>query len=1042
MKSASLAQLKSALHSAYLQDEKAALAALISQLSEYPATLIGIETRKLITVIRSKQKKPSLIAAFLQEYQLNTDEGLVLMEIAEALLRIPDHATQNTFLEDKLSNAQWREHFLNSDSVLVNMSTGALMLTGMIQGYVQHTRQQQLHIMHGLFERLGAPIIRQALKQAMQQLAYQFVLAETIDAAVVLSRQDKRYCFSFDMLGEAALTAEAAECYLQAYTAAIDRLVAETKGQSSSRLFANPGISIKLSALSPRYDPLHRTRAIKEISAKVLYLAQRARDANISVTLDAEEAERLEMSLEIFMTVYTAPELQHWQGFGLAVQAYQKRALPLLQWLAALASSYNKCIPVRLVKGAYWDSEIKKAQESGLSGYPVYTQKMVTDVAYLACAHFILQHHTCFYPQFASHNAHTLVAIRKMGKQHPGFEFQRLHGMGDALYEEILQRDWHIPCRVYAPVGHYQQLLPYLVRRLLENGANTSFINRIENPKFNMDQLALDPVQYVQSGSVKKNLNIPLPAEIYGPERLNSFGFNFGDALATEELQQQVDKWRQTTWQAAAIVNGTMCNGKAQNIFSPYDTTQCVGQICLASRDAVFEAVAIANSAYHDWRLYPVLERAACLRRAADLFEQHRIELACLCVREGGRTVPDALAEIREAIDFCRYYAAIALQQFAQAQILPGTTGEINQLFYFGRGVFLCISPWNFPVAIFTGQIAAALVSGNTVLAKPATQTPLSAFRCIQLLHEAGIPESVLHFIPTSTEVLEKSAIRHTAIAGIAFTGSTQTANIIQQNLVTAHRKIVPLIAETGGQNVLIADSSAHTEQLVQDVMVSAFNSAGQRCSALRVLFLQQEIADPVIHMLIGAMRQLQLGDPSQLCNDIGPVIDNAAMQHLNVHIRQMSKNSKLLCQLELPKILQQGSFFPPTLLEIASLQQLQAEVFGPVLHIIRYRASELESLIEDINAVGYGLTLGIHSRIECHIKMIQENVRVGNIYVNRNIIGAVVGAQPFGGMGLSGTGPKAGGPNYLLRFAVEQTCSVNTAAIGGNTRLVTSQRQ
>ena len=915
----SLAELRTAINSVYLQDEQTAIATCFEQLPDYPADAIVKLTKDLISNIRGKQNRQSLIAAFLHEYQLDSDEGMVLMEIAEALLRIPDSQTQDLFLQEKLSTADWQEHLMNSDSLLVNFSTGALMLTGMLEGQWQHSRQQQQHIMQRLFSRLGAPLIRSALKQAMQQLAYQFVIAETIETAIKVSQQQDHYRYSFDMLGEAALTADDAERYFQDYSDAIQQLARFKKPHTG--LYDNPGISIKLSALCPRFETSQRQRAVKEIATKLLTLVKQARLADITVTLDAEETERLDMSLEIFEHVFAQDELEHWPGLGLAVQAYQKRALPLLHWLAGLAMQHRRTIPVRLVKGAYWDTEIKKAQESGLADYPVFTWKNATDVAYLACAGYLLSKPKIFYPQFATHNAHTIAAIYQLGNQHPGYEFQRLHGMGEVLYEAIMQhRNWNIPCRIYAPVGNYQQLLPYLVRRLLENGANTSFINRIENTSISVTELAVDPVLSLRQNLQTVKASIILPDALYGQQRVNSRGFNFGDPEAIAQLQKDNLRLSGQQWQATAIVNGEMAGGDDKPVLSPFDQQLQVGQVNFTNTEMVESAVQSAAAAYNSWRLCPVETRAGYLQQAADLFEQQRLELASLCIREGGRTLKDALAEIREAIDFCRYYAASALQHFSQAEQLPGPTGESNQLFYYGRGVFVCISPWNFPVAIFIGQITAALAAGNTVIAKPSSLTPLSAFRCVQLLHQAGIPPSVLQFLPVDSTTLAKYCLANPAIAGVAFTGSTAAARSIHQTLANAHDKIVPLIAETGGQNVMIADSSAHAEQLVQDVLVSAFNSAGQRCSALRVLFLQQEIADRVIAMLIGAMKQLVIGDPGELSTDVGPVINADAVRQLSAHVVSMQGQAKLLYQCLLPKALSRNCFFPPTLLEIASL--------------------------------------------------------------------------------------------------------------------------
>ncbi len=1028
-----IATLRAAINQAYLADENEIAGELLAGLGTYDPLIVSDSAKTLVNAVRAKQDRQSPIEAFLREYQLNSKEGIVLMGIAEALLRIPDSPTQDLFLQEKLTKADWQNHSQHSHSYLVNLSSQALLLT---QKFEEHELLSERHwfpVFEQLLSRLGAPLIRSALKQAMQYLAGQFVFADSIQNAVKRSDQETAYRYSVDMLGEAALTADDAERYFHSYSSAIETLAGHAP---SSELYANPGISVKLSALCPRYEPLQHVRAVKELTDKLLSLTNKARSANISLTVDAEESERLDMSLAIFAAVFTHPDLSGWPGLGLAVQAYQKRALPTLRWLAALAENRHGKIPLRLVKGAYWDSEIKRAQENGLSNYPVFTHKSATDLSYLACTQFILSRPDVFYPQFASHNAHTLSAVYHRGKQHPGYEFQRLHGMGEALYSEIIENQhWQIPSRIYAPVGQYHELLPYLVRRLLENGANTSFINQISNPDISVEELIHDPVRLVKT-SVQNPL-IVLPGSLYGDQRLNSLGLNLADLELLQQLQQDLNNSADKHWQASPLINGSRYSGDQRFIINPYDNRLIVGNVIYADQKAIEQALDGAAQAFNEWRLCPVTTRADYLHKAADLLEQHRLELVSLCIREGGRTIKDALAEVREAVDFCRYYAQSALERFSVPAKLPGPVGEENLLYHYGRGVFVCISPWNFPIAIFIGQITAALAAGNTVIAKPASQTVLTAMRCVELLHLAGIPESALQFLPASGNLIGQHLLTDPRVAGVAFTGSTETAQFINRQLAQHHQAIVPLIAETGGQNVMIADSSALLEQLVRDAIHSAFNSAGQRCSALRVLFVQHEIADKTIAMLIGAMQELSLGDPGLYQTDIGPVIDRAALVPLNVHLDKMRQQAKLLYQLPLNDNLRHGSFFPPTLIEIDSLSQLTQEVFGPVLHLIRYDASKLNQVIEAVNATGYGLTLGIHSRIDANIKAIQQGVKAGNIYVNRNMIGAVVGVQPFGGMGLSGTGPKAGGPNYLQRFAVEQTVTTNTAAVGGNTSLL-----
>ncbi|WP_394752857.1 bifunctional proline dehydrogenase/L-glutamate gamma-semialdehyde dehydrogenase PutA [Crenothrix sp.] len=1025
--------LRTAINQAYLADESQIVHELLTCFDNYEPARVGDCAQALVNAVRGKKNQQSPVEAFLREYQLSSQEGIVLMGIAEALLRIPDSYTQDLFLKEKLTHADWQKHVQHSDSFLVNLSSQALLFTSKFEDHILLSEKHWFPVFEALLSRMGAPIIRSALKQVMHYLAEQFVFADSIQHAVKRCEQETAYRYSFDMLGEAALTAVDAERYYQSYLSAIATLA---KHAPSAELYVNSGISVKLSALCPRYEPLQHIRAVKELTAKLLTLAIQARAANISITVDAEESERLEMSLDIFAAVFTHPDLNAWPGLGLAVQAYQKRALPTLRWLASVAENHTKIIPVRLVKGAYWDSEIKRAQENGLDNYPVFTHKSATDLLYLACAQFMLSRPDVFYPQFATHNAHTLTAIYRSGQQHPGYEFQRLHGMGEPLYTEIMENQrWQIPCRIYAPVGYYHELLPYLVRRLLENGANTSFINQIDQDDISVEDLTDDPVERVKESI--KNPKIVLPNLLYGEQRRNSQGLNLADSELVQQLQQDLNALADKHWQAAPIINGRHYGGEQQLINNPSDNRLAVGSVIYADQNAIEQALDGAVHAFTEWRLCAVKTRADYLLKAADLLEQHRLELVSLCSREGGRTVKDALAEVREAVDYCRYYAQSALDLFSVPVSLAGPTGEENLLYHYGRGVFVCISPWNFPIAIFIGQIVAALVAGNSVIAKPASQTVLTAMRCVELLHQAGIPESVLQFLPASGSQVGQYLVPDSRLAGVVFTGSTQTAQFINRQLAQHHQAIVPLIAETGGQNVMIADSSALVEQLVQDVLVSAFNSAGQRCSALRVLFVQQEIADKTIAMLIGAMQELSIGDSGVYQTDIGPVIDHAALIALTDHLEKMQQQAHLLHQLPFDNNVRQGSFFPPCLIEINSLSQLTQEVFGPILHVIRYTGSELDQVIDAVNATGYGLTLGIHSRLDATVKTIRQGVKVGNIYINRNMVGAVVGVQPFGGMGLSGTGFKAGGPDYLRRFAIEQTVTTNTTAIGGNTSLL-----
>lgn len=1027
--SSSLTSARARINHAYLYDEAKLLNQLLScvKLNEREQAQVEALSRLLVSQVRSKGWARGGIDALLHEYDLSTEEGVLLMSLAEALLRIPDTATVDRLIQDKLSSAEWERHLGHSSSFFVNASTWGLLLTGRIV-----RPEASTSLLNRLINRSGEPVIRLAIKQAMRLISHQFVMGSTLAEALIHSREDKnkRYRYSFDMLGEAALTAADTERYFAAYHSAITALGEQTE---DADLFAHASISVKLSALHPRYEYSKRQRVLDELSPRLLKLALAAKEANISMTIDAEETERLDLSLDLFELVYRNELLTGWHGLGLAVQAYQKRAIHVIDWLAQLASECQRLIPVRLVKGAYWDSEIKQAQERGLDGYPVFTRKVATDISYLACAHRLLDRGDLFFPQFATHNARTMATIIVMAG-HSSYEFQRLHGMGELLYTALFEEYSQLSCRVYAPVGNYQELLPYLVRRLLENGANSSFVNQIANEHITVEEIIADPVTELAHHARR----IPLPCQLYGRERLNSSGLNLADRQAQWQLEQALDKACQQWWHAAPIVDGDIYRGKIQSILNPADHSDVVGEVALADVNVAEKALDTAYHAASDWANSSASHRAALLERAADLLEAQCAELMALIIREGGRTLHDALGEVRETIDFCRYYAAQARRHFDPPITLPGITGESNQLRWAGRGVFICISPWNFPVSIFAGQIVAALVAGNSVIAKPAGFTPLCGTYVVRLLHQAGIPKDVLHFIPGSGSEIGMQLVSDARIAGVAFTGSTSTARQINQALAQGER-ILPFIAETGGQNCMVVDSSALPEQVVKDVITSAFNSAGQRCSALRILFLQQEAAAPIMEMLTGAMDELNIGNPLQFSTDIGPIISLSACAELQRHCKRMDQEARLIKALPLPHGCEQGSYFAPRVYEIQQLSQLQQEVFGPVLHIIRYQASHLNEVVDAINHSGYGLTLGIHSRINSTIDYIIRHTRCGNTYVNRNMIGAVVGSQPFGGEGLSGTGPKAGGPHYLPRFATERVVTINTAAVGGNAALLSS---
>ncbi|MFZ1989826.1 MAG: bifunctional proline dehydrogenase/L-glutamate gamma-semialdehyde dehydrogenase PutA, partial [Alphaproteobacteria bacterium] len=836
-----------------------------------------------------------------------------------------------------------------------------------------------------------------------------------------------------DMLGEAAKTAEDAAGYLQSY---LDATKAVGARNQASSVFAAQSISVKLSALHPRYEYVKRERILSELVPNLLSLASAAKSFGIGLTIDAEEADRLDLSLDIFEKLAAAPELAGWNGLGLAVQAYQKRALPVLDFIADLASQTGRRLPVRLVKGAYWDTEIKRAQIAGLPSYPVFTRKISTDTNYLACARALLSRRDRFFPQFATHNAHTVAAVQVFAGDNRDFEFQRLHGMGSALYAQIVEGDGKLPVRVYAPVGGYEHLLAYLVRRLLENGANTSFVNRLADDEAPIAEIIADPVDAVAALDDKPHPNIVLPAQLYAPERQNSAGLLLSDPAQSAPLLSDMRNALQSTFLALPLIAGEARDGKRREITDPADHRRVIGYAVDSNEEDIDAAFASAGAAQNGWDERGGEARAKLLERAADIFQAQHAKLMALIVREGGRSVQSALYETREAIDFLRYYAVLARADFAHPRVLKGPTGERNEYSLHGRGVFACISPWNFPLSIFTGQVAAALAAGNTVIAKPAEQTPLTGALAVSLLHEAGIPRDVLHLLPGDGAVGGK-IVGHPLLAGIAFTGSTATAAIIRNSLAAKGGPIIPFIAETGGINAMIVDSTALLEQVVSDVISSAFDSAGQRCSAARLLCVQDDIADNLLKMLAGAMAELKIGDPMDLSTDVGPVIDEDARASLRKQANRLEEGGKLVRALEEPDDLDHGTFFSPMVFEIERIEDLSEEIFGPVLAVYRYKREALDRICDEINAMGYGLTLGIHSRLDEVRARIMTRIKAGNVYFNRNQIGAVVGVQPFGGRGLSGTGPKAGGPYTLHAFATEQSLSIDTTAAGGNAALL-----
>ncbi len=1031
-----------AINADFLADETACVKVLLELARPDSAQALEIRAlaAQLVDSVRKNRTRKGGIDAFLQQYDLASREGVILMCLAEALLRIPDSETADRLISDKLSSGDWAGHMGESDSLFVNASTWGLMLTGKLVRLDSTDVGNPVDFLSRLVARVGEPVVRAALRQAMRIMGHQFVMGRTIQEALKRARDgdNRHFRYSFDMLGEAAMTAADAQRYFEAYADAIARIGAARLADADAESAAS--ISVKLSALFPRYAYAQRERVLKELAPRLLDLAQQARDHGVALTVDAEEADRLEISLELIDKVINAPVTDGWGGFGLAVQAYQKRAPAALRWLVERTRKAGRRINVRLVKGAYWDSEVKHAQEQGLSGYPVFTRKANTDVSYLACARLMLEAGDELYPQFATHNAHTVASIICMaaarGKR---FEFQRLHGMGEELYAEIVGNNKrNLPCRVYAPVGAHEDLLPYLVRRLLENGANTSFVNRIVDERQPIDEIVADPVRQVEALRSIPHPRIALPAGLYGSERVNSAGVNVADGAELTALERECRPAIATYWQAAARVNGRELTGEARQICNPANRNEAIGTIVSADEAAVDTAMTSAVAAQPKWNSLGGEARAAILDRAAGLFEEHRGELIALTVREAGKSVPDTVAELREAVDFLRYYAARAREEFTSARALPGPTGESNELRLEGRGVFACISPWNFPLAIFTGQVAAALAAGNAVLAKPADQSPLIAARAVALLQQAGVPGEVLQFLPGPGSKIGARMTADPRLAGVAFTGSTETARRINRSLASRESgPLAVLIAETGGQNAMLVDSSALPEQVVADVVMSAFNSAGQRCSALRVLYLQEDIADHVLRLLAGYMDELTIGDPALLETDVGPVIDEASRRLLEEHAQAIVKDARWSHRCKLDPALSAGTFVAPLAVEIDDIARLQGEVFGPILHVVRYSASKLNETIDAINSTGFGLTCGIHSRIDTQAREIARRLRVGNVYVNRNMIGAVVGVQPFGGRCLSGTGPKAGGPHYLHRFATEQTLTVNTAAVGGNATLL-----
>ena len=1032
---------RQSLREAYRAEENACVAERLGQAgraSEKHGEAAALAA-KLIEGAR--RRKASGIDAFLQQYGLATEEGVALMCLAEALLRVPDAATADALIRDKIGDIDWSEHLGESSSTFVNAATFSLMLTGEVLERPEEAQKGMRRTLKNAVTRLGEPVIRKATLQAMRILGGQFVYGRTIEESLKRAAPEraKGLTHSFDMLGEGAMTFDDAERYRASYERAIDRLAREGTGDPRT----SPGISVKLSALHPKYTFFHGEKAVADLVPMLRPLIAKARDANIHFTIDAEEADRLELSMDIIEALaqddalFMRADGSRYEGFGLAIQAYQKRGVPMCEWVARLARKYDRKFFVRLVKGAYWDTEIKVSHVGGFTDFPVFTRKLATDVSYLACADTLLGASDVIYPAFATHNAYTVGAIKALAGSKP-FEFQRLHGMGEDVYDALAQVEGNArtTVRIYAPTGTHKDLLAYLVRRLLENGANSSFVNRMADAEVPVADLVTDPCADLKALKPYRNPAIALPKDIF-PNRKNSAGVDLSDPLVREPLLDRLDALSTRHWHAEpTFVSGA--EGEVAPINKPHDLTAEVGTRRDSLDFEVEEAITRALDIQPGWNALGGEKRALLLEEAADLFEAHTEEFLSLCQREAGKTLQDAVLELREAVDFLRYYAVEARRLFSAPIPLPGPTGEENRLTMAGRGVFATISPWNFPLAIFIGPAAAALAAGNTVVAKPAEQTPLIAALAVRLCHEAGIPEEAFQILPGAGDVGEMIT-SDPRIAGVAFTGSTQTAQAINRSLASRDGPIATFIAETGGQNAMIVDSTALPEQVTRDVVASAFQSAGQRCSALRVLHIQDEVYDSMLHMIRGAFEALTVGDPEQLATDVGPVIDPDAKAALERHVARRKKAGRQVWRRRLHNGASAGCYVAPTIIEMDSILDLKRENFGPVLHVVRYKAADLGRVVEEINATGYGLTLGLHSRNDDTRAFVEARARVGNFYVNRNQIGAVVESQPFGGEGLSGTGPKAGGPHYVARFATERVVCIDTTAAGGNATLLAS---
>ncbi|SDR43658.1 L-proline dehydrogenase /delta-1-pyrroline-5-carboxylate dehydrogenase [Rhizobiales bacterium GAS113] len=1002
--------LRAAITSAYRRAEPDCVPPLLAAaaLPAAGAERTAAVARQLVLTLRKKRRAGG-VEGLIHEYSLSSQEGVALMCLAEALLRIPDDATRDALIRDKISLGDWRAHIGHSQSMFVNAATWGLVVTGkLVATSSETTLSSALTRLIGLG---GEPLIRKGVDLAMRMMGQQFVTGQTIAEALANSRkmEARGFRYSYDMLGEAATTAQDAARYLGEYEAAIHAIGKASAGRG---IYEGPGISIKLSALHPRYSRAKLERVVSELLPRLKHLAHLARGYDIGLNIDAEEADRLELSLDLLEALCFDPELAGWNGVGFVIQAYQKRCPFVIDFLIDLARRSRRRLMIRLVKGAYWDSEIKRAQVDGLDGYPVFTRKVHTDVSYLACARKLLAAPDAIFPQFATHNAQTLAAVMTMAGNNfyrGQYEFQCLHGMGEPLYEEVVgATKLDRPCRIYAPVGTHETLLAYLVRRLLENGANSSFVNRIADAAVPVDDLIADPVLVTSKIEPvgAPHPKIVQPRELFGSARPNSLGLDLSNEQQLQMLAAALRTSRDTAWRAMPLIGHGMGSGASRPVLNPADRRDIVGETADASPQDIADAFAFASAAALSFAAVSAADRAASLSRVADRLEARMPVLIGLIVREAGKSFQNAIAEIREAVDFLRYYAHEATRSLAGSSSKP-------------VGPIVCISPWNFPLAIFTGQVAAALAAGNPVLAKPAEETPLIAAEAVRMLRESGIPADALQFLPGGGEV-GAALVGDPRVRGVMFTGSTEVARLIQRQLadrLAPDGLPIPLIAETGGQNALVVDSSALAEQVVGDVIASAFDSAGQRCSALRILCLQEDIADRTLDMLKGAVAELEIGNPDRLSVDVGPVITAQAREGILAHVDAMRKRGHRVDATPLPPAAEHGTFVAPTLIEIGRIGDVEREVFGPVLHVLRFRREKLDRLVDDINATGYGLTFGLHSRIDETIARVTDRIRAGNIYVNRNTIGAVVGVQPFGGSGLSGTGPKAGGPLYLRRL-------------------------